>query len=103
MSLDRVYVSHKNSLNIKVVFKHTWEKATANVLIDSGATENFVDIRMVEWWGMPRKVLPRPQLIVNVDRTENKARMVTEAGILEVLHNGRQHLQRFYVTDLGFD
>jgi hypothetical protein len=29
--------------------------------------------------------------------------MVTKACILEVLHNKRQHLQRFYVTDLGFD
>ena len=29
--------------------------------------------------------------------------MVTEACILEVLYKGNQHLQRFYVTDLGFD
>ena len=29
--------------------------------------------------------------------------MVTEACILEVLYKGDQHLQRFYVTDLGFD
>ena len=29
--------------------------------------------------------------------------MVTKACILKVLHNKKQHLQRFYVTDLGFD
>ena len=40
---------------------------------------------------------------MNVDGTENKAGMVTEACILEVLHDKKQHLQRFYVTDLGFD
>ena len=40
---------------------------------------------------------------MNVDGTENKAGMVTEACILEVLYKGNQHLQRFYVTDLGFD
>ena len=44
MSLDRVYVSHKNSLNIKVNFECTWERATASALIDSGAMENFIDI-----------------------------------------------------------
>ena len=44
MSLDRVYVSHKNSLNIKVNFERTQEKATASALIDSGATENFIDV-----------------------------------------------------------
>ena len=78
MSLDRVYVSHKNSLNIKVNFERTREKATASALVDSGTTENFIDIRMVERWGLPRKVLPKPRPIVNVDGTENKAGMVTE-------------------------
>ena len=103
MSLDRVYVSHKNSLNIKVNFEHTQERATASALIDSGVTENFIDIQTAEWWELPRKVLPRLRPIVNVDGTENKAGMVTEACILEVLHNKKQHLQRFYVTNLGFD
>ena len=57
----------------------------------------------MEQWELLRKVLPRPRPIVNVDGTENKAGMVTEACILKVLHNEKQHLQRFYVTDLGFD
>ena len=91
MSLDCVYVSHKNSLNIKVNFERTREKATASALIDSGATENFIDVRTAERWGLPRKTLPRLRPIVNVDGTENKAGMVTEACILEVLHNSKQH------------
>ena len=103
MSLDRVYVSHKNSLNIKVNFERTRERATTSALIDSGVTENFIDVQMAEQWGLPKKVLLRPQPIINVDRTENKAGMVTEACILEVLYNKSQHLQRFYITDLGFD
>jgi hypothetical protein len=98
-----VYVSHKNSLNINVDFRHALGTATASALIDSGATENFVDFRTAERWGMPQKVLPKPRPIVNVDGTENKAGMVTKACILEVEHEGGQHLQRFYVTDLGFD
>ena len=60
MSLDRVYVSHKNSLNIKVNFERTRETATASALVDSGVTENFIDVRTVERWGLPRKTLPRP-------------------------------------------
>ena len=98
-----MYVSHKNSLNIEVVFEHTWGMATASALVDSGATENFVDIRIVECWEMLRKTLPRPWPIVNVDGMKNKAGMVMEACILKVLHNEHQHLQWFYVTDLGFD
>ena len=93
MSLDQVYVSHKNPLSIKVVFECTWGTVTASALIDSSATENFVDVRTAEWSGMPRKTLPRPRPIVNVDGTKNKAGMVTEACILKVLYNGCQHLQ----------
>jgi hypothetical protein len=52
---------------------------------------------------MPRKVLPKPRQILNVDGTENKAGQVTEACILEVNHRGIRQLQRFYITDLGFD
>ena len=44
MSLDCVYVSHKNLLNIKVNFERTREKATASALVNSGATENFIDV-----------------------------------------------------------
>jgi hypothetical protein len=74
-----------------------------SALVDSGATENFVNIQMAECWAMPQKMLPKPQPIINVDGTENKAGMVKEACILEVEHRGDQQLQRFYVTDLGFD
>jgi predicted aspartyl protease len=77
--------------------------AMASALVDSGATENFVDVRTTERWGMPRKKLFKPRPIVNVDGTENKAGAVTEACILEIKHQGLQKLQRFYVTDLGFD
>ena len=77
--------------------------ATASTLIDSGATENFVDQRTAERWHMPRKELPVPQPIVNVDGTENRAGMVCEACILEIEHQGERHLQWFYIMDLRFD
>ena len=98
-----MYVSHKNSLNIKVDFEHTHGMAIARELVDSGATENFVDIRTAERWGMPRKTLFKPRPIVNVDGTENKAGAITEVCILEIEHQGKQKLQHFYITDLGFD
>ena len=87
MSLDHVYISHKNSLNIEVVFEHTWEKATTNALVNSGVTKNFVNIWTAEHWGMLRKVLPQPWPIVNIDGTKNKVEMVMKAYILKVLHN----------------
>ena len=52
---------------------------------------------------MPRKTLFKPRLIVNVDRIENKAEAITKACILEIEHQEVQKLQRFYITNLGFD
>ena len=52
---------------------------------------------------MPRKTLFKTRLIVNVDRIENKAGAITKACILEIEHQEVQKLQRFYITDLGFD
>ena len=103
MSVDRVNSGPHNSLYVRVNFEHSQGRETAHALIDSGATENFVNIRMAERWGLLRKTLPNPRSIINVDGTDNKASAVTEACILDVLHEGSQQLQRFYVTDLGFD
>ena len=103
VSVDRVNSGPHNSLYVRVNFEHSQGREAARGLIDSGATENFVDIRTAERWGLPWKTLPNPRSIINVDGTNNKAGAVTEACILDVLHKGNQQLQRFYVTDLGFD
>ena len=95
--------SFKNSLYVKVNFKHAQGRGTANALIDSSATKNFIDVRTAERWGLPQKTLPNPRPIVNIDGTENKAGVVTKACILGVQYQRGQQLQRFYITDLGFD
>jgi hypothetical protein len=103
MTVDRANASPKNALYVGVKFEHSQGKETACTLVDSGTTENFVDLRTAERWKLPRRTLPNPRPIVNMDGTTNKAGAVTEACILEVLQEGRQQLQRFYVMDLGFD
>ena len=52
---------------------------------------------------MPRKTLFKLRPIVNVDSTESKAGAITKACILEIEHQEVHNLQRFYITDLGFD
>ena len=78
-------------------------KGTANTLVNSGATKNFIDIRTAEQWGLPQKTLPNPRPIVNVNGTENKAGAVTTACVLDIQYQKGQQLQRFYITDLGFN
>jgi len=43
------------------------------MLLDSGATENFMDLTYVRWMKLPIKTMLHPQKLYNVDRMENKA------------------------------
>jgi hypothetical protein len=43
-------------------------------LVDSGATENFLNLTYVKWLWLPIKKLENPRKLYNVNGTENKAR-----------------------------
>jgi hypothetical protein len=46
MRLDRMYTSTVNALKISITFRHQYATVAGKALIDSGATENFIDYRM---------------------------------------------------------
>ena len=55
------------------VFLHTSNKrAKATALLDSGATENFINKRYAQWLQLPFKRLVRPRAVYNVDGSKNK-------------------------------
>jgi hypothetical protein len=43
------------------------------LLLDSGATENFINLSYAKWLQLPIKQLEQPRQLINVDGTENKA------------------------------
>jgi hypothetical protein len=49
------------------------KRAEATTLLDSGATENFINLQYARWLKLPIKQLEHPRKLVNVDGTENKA------------------------------
>ena len=72
-------------------------------LIDSGATHNFMDRRMVKWLQVGTKELAIPWSIRNVDGTNNKDGTLTKYTDLQVTVNKQIQIQRFYITDLAKD
>jgi hypothetical protein len=72
-------------------------------LIDSGATENFIDYRTAIRWRVKTKDLRRPRKVYNVDGTENQGGIISKSCVLCVKRGERQTTQRFYVTNLGQD
>jgi predicted aspartyl protease len=96
-------LSKKKALNMPVTFSNTEGSKVGHALVDSGATENFIDKRMAHRWELPMCNLVYPQRVYNVDGTENCASMVVKSCTLHVHHRGKQACQRFFVTNLGDD
>ena len=49
------------------------KQAESIALLDSGATENFMNLSYAKWLRLPIKQLPQARALLNVDGTENKS------------------------------
>ena len=71
------------------------------ILVDSGATDNFIDPRLVTRLGLGTRNLERPQKIWNIDGTNNQAGMLTRYVDLSVRTGKKEEEMQFLVTSLG--
>ena len=84
------------------VFLHTSNKrAETTALLDSGATENFINKRYAQWLRLPFKRLLRPRAVYNVDGSKNKQGDIKFYTDLEVQMGEQKKSMRFFLTDLG--
>jgi hypothetical protein len=88
---------------MNVSFCTSQSKADELALIDSGATDNFIDENTWKRLGIGRKELSRPVTVHNVDGTENKQGKITHYCWLCIVKGEKHMLQHFYITALGKD
>ena len=88
-------------MRIPVSFRTAYARADKQILVDSGATDNFIHPRLIRQLGLGTQHLPRERKIWNIDGTANKAGMILEFVDLRVQTHGRTEQMRFLVTDLG--
>jgi hypothetical protein len=83
-------------------YVHSKSKRTeAIALLDSGATENFMELKYAEWLQLPIKRLPEPRRLLNVDGTLNKGGTLQFYTDLKV-QTGTQYVAlRFFLSELG--
>jgi hypothetical protein len=77
------------------------KRAETIALVDSGATENFMNLSYAKWLKLPIKQLPQPRKLYNVDGTENKSGELQFYMDLQVRNGGQTHSLRFFLSDLG--
>jgi len=77
------------------------KRAKAIALVDSRATENFINLSYAKWLKLPIKNLEKPHKLFNVDGTENKARALKHYTDIEVQMGTLQNQLQFFLSDLG--
>ena len=96
-----VYITRYRSMKVPVSFWTLHATANKTILVDSGATNNFIHPKLLKRLGLGSQPLERPRRIWNIDGTTNKAGALTHSVDLEV-HTGEwQEIMKFLVTDLG--
>jgi hypothetical protein len=75
LRISSMYIQWKSAIHIPLSFKGTWTVEKA--LLDSGATENFLDRRTVARLKLPTKQLKDPQWIYNMDGCYDYGRTIS--------------------------
>jgi gag-polyprotein putative aspartyl protease len=96
-------ISRINTLDLSLTFSSAKKMAAEKALLDSGATENFIDPRMVRKLGIRTVELAQPRTVYNVDGTENQGGQIKELCILNILQGKKEAAQPFFITNLGED
>ncbi len=77
--------------------------ADKRILVDSGATDNFIHPKFVRRLHMGTQKLERSMKIWNIDGSTNRAGQLTEYVDLLVKTGAREEKMRFLITDLGIE
>ena len=77
------------------------KRAETIALIDSGATENFMNLTYAKWLRLPIKKMTQPRKLFNVDGTKNKAGELQFYTDLHVRTGPETTTLHFFLTELG--
>jgi hypothetical protein len=77
------------------------KRAEAIALIDSGGTENFMNLTYAKWLKLPIKRMETPRKLFNVDGTENKSGELQFYTDLDIRTGTNTTPLRFFLSDLG--
>jgi len=69
---ENVYMSNRKAMSLRAYIHAAHRRTETPALLDSGATENFMNLAYAKWLKLPFKRLPYVRPLFNVDGTMNK-------------------------------
>jgi len=88
-------------MTVKVHLYMRHQKTDVEALLDSGATENFINQRTIDLLHIGTRSLPQPREVRNVDGTHNQAGSITRYCNLWIRQGPKNIKMGFYVANLG--
>jgi hypothetical protein len=88
-------------MRIPVSIRTSYFMADKRALVDSGATDNFINATFAARMGLGLKELQTPKNIFNIDNTTNKSGKITHYLDLDVCAKGIHKEMCFLITDIG--
>ena len=96
-----MYLSAQKSMTIRFYIHSVMKRAEAVALLDSGVTENFLNLSYAKWLKLSIKQLLMPHTLLNVDGTENKSGKLQYYTDLDVQTGSTKTTLQFFLSDLG--
>ena len=90
-------------MKIPILFQTAYARADKQILVDSGAMDNFIHPQLIKRLALGTQKLERSRKIWNIDGTSNKAGRITEYVDLSIQTGKKQNKMRFLITDLGHE
>jgi Retroviral aspartyl protease len=88
-------------MTIRTFLHSRSKRADAVALLDSGATENFMNLEYAKYLHMPIQHLKEPRKLINVDGTPNKSGELQFFTDLQVQTGSQRTTLRFFLSNLG--
>ena len=98
---DILYIRRLSVLKLDFAFKTISKTAKETALIDSGATENFIDIEVWKALKIGRFCLAKTIPVHNVDGSINKNGNIDSYVWLKVKFKKEEKNMKFYLTSIG--
>ncbi len=88
-------------MTVRIFIHSNLKRAETISLLDSGVTENFLNLDYAKWLKLLIKKLLIPRKLFNIDRTENKAGQLQFYTDLAIRTGSTSTNMRFFLTQLG--
>jgi hypothetical protein len=88
-------------MTIRIYLNSLFKRAKTSALLDSGATENFINPAYARELKLPIEKLAEPRKVFNMDGTQNCHGQITHYTDLDVRTGDQTRTMRFFLTNLG--